>query len=307
MNFVAGDWGTTRLRVFLCDEQGAVLKSASGPGASQSQGRFAETLDSAIASWGERLPTVLCGMVGSNFGWAQAGYVACPARPEQVAAACVPLREGTVHIIPGLSCRSRLDAPDVLRGEETQILGALSLDPALARGTHLLCLPGTHTKWAVLENGAVREFLTAVAGEVFALVRDHSVLVKDANSTAPLVHDLATFERAIGHVRASHPSTLLHQIFECRSGRLTGEMAPELAASYLSGLLIGSDVAGALALLPGLDAQPVRLIGTPELTRFYAAALASHGRESVAVDGDAAAVAGLARVHRLLTERKGAA
>jgi 2-dehydro-3-deoxygalactonokinase len=312
MSFVAGDWGTTRLRAFLCDERGTVLRSATGPGASQSRGRFPETLHAALAellgsgaqaSASERIPVVLCGMVGSSFGWAQAPYVACPARPEQVAAACVPMRHGTVHIVPGLSCRSRLDAPDVLRGEETQILGAMALDPALARGRHLFCLPGTHTKWAVLDDGAVREFLTAVSGELFAVVRDNTVLVKDSNVQP--VHDAQTFERALAHVRESHPGTLIHQIFECRSRRLHGELAPEAAASYLSGLLIGSDVAGALALLTGLESQPVRLIGAPDLTRLYADALASHQRQCVAMDGDAAVVAGLARLHRLLSDREG--
>jgi 2-dehydro-3-deoxygalactonokinase len=313
MSFVAGDWGTTRLRAFLCDERGTVLKSVAGPGANQARGRFPETLDAALvellgpgpgarATAGERIPVVLCGMVGSSFGWVQAPYVACPARPEQVAAACVAIREGAVRIVPGLSCRNRLDAPDVLRGEETQILGAMALDPALARGRHLLCLPGTHTKWAVLDDGAVREFLTAVAGELFAVIRDHSVLAKDSN-VQPM-HDAKIFGRALAHVRESHPGTLIHQIFECRSRRLNGELAPEAAESYLSGLLIGSDVAGALALLTGLESQPVRLIGAPDLTRLYADALASHARQSVAMDGDAAVVAGLARVHRLLLERE---
>jgi 2-dehydro-3-deoxygalactonokinase len=317
MSFVAGDWGTTRLRVFLCDERGTVLKSAGGPGASQSRGRFPETLDAALAellgshervpvgehaALGQRAPVVLCGMVGSSFGWVQTPYVACPARPEQVAAACVPVRDGTVHIVPGLSCRSRLDAPDVLRGEETQILGAMSLDPGLARGRHLLCLPGTHTKWAVLDDGAVREFLTAVAGELFAVVRDHTVLVQDSNVHP--VHDAQTFERALAHVRESRPGTLIHQIFECRSRRLNGELSPETAASYLSGLLIGSDVAGALALLTGLESQPVTLIGAPDLTRLYADALASHQRKCVAMEGDTAVVAGLARLHRLLSDRE---
>jgi 2-dehydro-3-deoxygalactonokinase len=244
-------------------------------------------------------------MVGSSFGWAQAPYVTCPARPEQVAAACVALRDRAVHIVPGLSCRNRLDAPDVLRGEETQMLGAMALDPALARGRHLLCLPGTPTKWAVLDDGAVREFLTGVAGELFAVVRDHSVLVKD--SSVQPVHDAKTFERALAHVRESHPGTLIHQMFECRSRRLNGELAPEAAESYLSGLLIGSDVAGALALLTGLESQPVRIIGSPDLTRLYGDALAAHARKCVTMDGDAAAVTGLARLHRLLSAREATA
>jgi 2-keto-3-deoxy-galactonokinase len=92
-------------------------------------------------------------MVGSSIGWVEAPYLACPARPKDIAAACARVREGRIRIVPGLSCRNRFDAPDVMRGEETQILGALDLQPDLRQGRRLLCLPGTHTKWVLLEEG----------------------------------------------------------------------------------------------------------------------------------------------------------
>src|SRR5262249_41381474 len=145
------------------------------------------------------LPTILSGMVGSSFGWTQTGYVACPAQPDRIAAACVALREGRIHIVPGLSCRNRLQAPDVLRGEETQVLGALHLQPNLRAGQHLLCLPGTHTKWVVLDDGAITEFLTAPTGELFSVIQDHSVLVADrAGAVAGRMLDGgAGFERGL--------------------------------------------------------------------------------------------------------------
>jgi 2-dehydro-3-deoxygalactonokinase len=304
-SFVAGDWGTTRLRAFLCDPQGAVLEQANGPGARESAGHFANALDSVLAHWrrshGE-LPVVLCGMVGSSFGWVQAPYMACPARPEQIAAACVALRGGSVHIVPGLSCRNRLGAPDVLRGEETQILGALLLDPALGRGTHLLCLPGTHTKWVVLDDGSVREFQTTVTGELFDLVCEHSVLVRDAQS--PRADDQTAFGRGLEEFHRFPHVSPLHRIFECRSRRLNGELAPEAAASYLSGLLVAGDVSSAVDLFAPARSQPVRLIGAPELTRLYALALAAQGRETATLDGAATSTAGLTCIHRLLSSRE---
>ena len=121
--FIAGDWGTSHLRLFLCDAQGVPLESAFGPGAADVGGAFADTLDSLTSDWQQRarsLPTILCGMVGSSIGWTQTAYVPCPVRPAQIATACVALRDGRVHIVPGLSCRNRLEAPDVMRGEETQ-------------------------------------------------------------------------------------------------------------------------------------------------------------------------------------------
>ncbi len=301
---VAGDWGTTRLRAFLCDERGSVLEQTSGPGARESVGRFADALGSVLSRWhlslGE-LPVVLCGMVGSNFGWVQAPYLACPARPEEIAAACVALHGGAIHIVPGLSCRNRLDAPDVLRGEETQILGALQLDPVLTRGTQVLCLPGTHSKWVMLEDGAVREFLTAVTGELFAIVCQHSVLVRDAQSQA--ADDQTGFERGLAAFSRFPQVSPLHRIFESRSKRLSGELAPEAAASYLSGMLIASDVHSALEMFTP-SAQSIRLIGDPQLTSLYAKALAARGRESAAVDGVAASAAGLACVQGLLAARE---
>ncbi len=301
---VAGDWGTTRLRAFLCDAQGKVLEQTTAPGARESAGRFADALGSVLSRWhlspGE-LPVVLCGMVGSNFGWVQAPYIACPARPEQIAAACIALQGGSIHIVPGLSCRNRLDAPDVLRGEETQILGALQLDPALSRGTHLLCLPGTHTKWVMLDEGAVREFLTAVTGELFAIVCQHSVLVRDAQTQVS--DDPTGFERGLAEFSRFPQASALHRIFESRSKRLSGELAPEAAASYLSGMLIASDVHSALEMFTP-SAQSIRLIGDPQLTSLYAKALRARGRESEALDGVAASAAGLACVHRLLAARE---
>jgi 2-dehydro-3-deoxygalactonokinase len=301
--FIAADWGTSHLRLLLCDSGGNALDTRSGPGAAEVRGGFADVFDSLAAPWEKAhgpLPAVLCGMVGSSIGWIQAPYVACPAVPEQIVGACATLRAGRIHIVPGLSCRNRFNAPDFLRGEETQILGALRLAAPLRQGSRLLCLPGTHTKWVLLQDGQVREFLTAPTGELFALLRDHSVLVRPLGE-AGAAFDEGAFKDGVARVREFPEAQLLHRLFECRSRRLSGELAPHTAAAYMSGLLIASDVLGALRLLAdSITARSVVVVGSSELSGLYAAALAAHGYETSAVSGAQASLAGLAYVYQHL-------
>lgn len=301
--FIGGDWGTSHLRLFLCDRQFALLDQVDGPGANRVCGAFEKALDSLIRAWTDRhgeLPIVLSGMVGSSIGWVQTPYLPCPVRPDQIAGACIKLRNGRIHIVPGLSCRNRLGAPDFMRGEETQVLGALDLDPRLRHGRHLLCLPGTHTKWVVLQDGNVQEFLTAPTGEIFASLCSQTTLVPgDVNVRSEITEH--AFARGLARIRQSPETQLLHKVFECRSLRLSGELASEDAASYLSGMLIASDVIGALKLLaPSTERPDVHVIGSSQLIKLYTMALAALESAVRVLDGSAASVAGLARIHRLL-------
>lgn len=299
-SFIAGDWGTTHLRLFLCDGTGNQLESAAGPGALAVRGNFANTFDSLTAGWVQRwgrLPAILCGMVGSSIGWMQTRYVPCPVDPAQLASACVELPNGLVHIVPGLSCRNRLDAPDLMRGEETQVLGALELQSELRSGQHLLCLPGTHTKWVLVRDSAIIESLTSPTGELFAAICNHTVLAeKGEGRSEAFTRGLAEFAR---HPRAQ----LLHRIFECRSRWLSGDLPADARASYLSGLLIASDVNGAAEVFSDLSADPVHVIGSSKLTHAYAQALAAMNREAHCIDGEAAALAGLTHIHVLLRQK----
>jgi 2-dehydro-3-deoxygalactonokinase len=215
------------------------------------------------------------------------------------------LREGQIRIVPGLSCRNRFDAPDVMRGEETQILGSLELQPDLRQGRRLLCLPGTHTKWVLLENGVIYDFLTAPTGELFTLLRDRSVLVREPgpmdSGTSP------AFERALVEVERFSSAQVLHRLFECRSRTLAGNLGSDEAAAFLSGLLIASDITGALSMFaPSLESREVHLIGDPQLTGLYAKSLARQDYRVSTADGVLAAVAGLSNVRAQLTERLGA-
>ncbi len=302
--FIAGDWGTSNLTLALCDEDGKTLERRKGPGAADSRGRFAEVFDELAADWvtshGE-LPAVLCGMVGSAFGWREAPYLPSPADLYELADDIVTPRDG-ISIVRGMSCTNPLGAPDVMRGEETQLFGAQCVLDIMKGGKQLVCMPGTHTKWVSLNDTIVQEFLTAPTGELFAMLCEHSVLVRD--KTTPIEHHPRDFERGLAE-SAKHPDvSVLHRLFQSRSLRLDKQLSPEGAASWMSGLLIGTDVKGALSLFNEHDpAAPVYIIGSPQLTASYALALSLLGRAAVQIDGAQAALAGLGHVFRELERR----
>jgi len=301
--FIAGDWGTSRLRLYLCGADGTVLDRREGAGASvpDCAGRFA----AAVAEWDlayedrvhGKLPAVLGGMVGSTIGWKEVPYLECPARPEAIAGAALKFEAGgrAIAIAPGLKCTNPAGAPDVMRGEEVQILGALRLDPALAKGRHLLCMPGTHVKWVVMEDGAVMRFQTALSGELFELLARHSVLARDGGAVDA---ESDAFALGLKTARDNDKAGLLHLLFSTRSRVVTGVMAKSGAASHLSGLIVGADVGAALNLF---SASRVPLVCSPLLAALYAKALDFYKVEAPVIDGDAAALAGLVQIHTELS------
>ena len=296
--FIGGDWGTSRLRLFLCDGEGAVLARADGPGVAEAGARAADIFAELTAGWDQALPAILSGMVGSTIGWREAAYLPCPVAADAIAQGALRFEADgrTIAIVPGLSCRNAVGLFDVMRGEETQLLGALRLKPELANGRRLFCLPGTHAKWVLVEDGRVVRFQTALSGELFALLAAHSVLARGAGAVEG-AHP--AFAEGLAAARAHAQAGLLHLLFSTRSRQLAGEIPKEEAASYLSGLIVGEDVAAALRLFAGPGA--VTLIAAPDLAALYARALAAHGLESTAIGGDEAALAGLAFVHRALS------
>ena len=282
--FIAGDWGTTKLRLALCDGTG-ILDRREGPGIGQLDRPPEEVFLALSADWRVArgpLPAYFCGMVGSRMGWREVPYAPCPADPHSLSRGALSFSvEGiAVSLAPGLTCTNPQGAPDVMRGEETQILGALLTHPDLARGRHLLALPGTHTKWVELRDGAIHSFMTSPTGEIFALLRSQGTL-KTADTATPRGF-------AQGLARKGH---LLQALFETRTRQLIDGLSPEDAAGFLSGLLIGADVAGALDCYPGF--AQVHLIGEPALSTLYAEALTSHKVDSSALDGGDCAFTGL--------------
>lgn len=300
--FIAVDWGTSHLRLALCDADGGVLAEASGPGAAACSGRFAEVFAQAIAPWSAHgpLPALLCGMVGSRQGWAEAPYLRCPASSEHIAQSSIALGSHGVRIMPGLTCTNRLGAADFLRGEETQVLGALALDERLRQGRHQVVLPGTHSKWLQLADAQVQHFQTLVSGEIYAALCGHSVLVTPSAQAAGEASLDAAFLLGVERARTAPSDSLLALLFECRARRLSGELADGEASGFLSGLLIGQEIRHGLAHFVASPPTRVCLVGAPALTRRYACALRVFGVDTDCLDGSQAAVAGLAAVYRQL-------
>jgi 2-dehydro-3-deoxygalactonokinase len=277
------DWGTTTLRAYRLAADGTILTRRETPRGilSIEPGGFPDALRAAVGDWvaAGAAPVVICGMAGSRQGWHEAPYLPCPADLADLAksAVTVPFPDARVRIIPGLSCRDRHGTPEVMRGEETQILGA-----ALGTDAATVCLPGSHSKWASLSGGAVTGFATHLSGEVYAALSQHTILARMIDMHAP--HHAGGFRRGVQ--RAKEGGGLLHHLFGVRAASLFDEIAEDEAASFLSGLLIGHEVASALE--DGV-APPVILIGAERLTSRYAAALDAFGIPHRTAAPDAAA------------------
>lgn len=293
---VVGDWGSTRLRLFLV-ENGEIAARLDGPGVTQLGEPAERVLARMLSVWlakGAIAAVTMCGMVGSPAGLAVAPYTPCPVDAEGWHRARTRLRVLglEVEILPGLSLRTADGVPEVMRGEETQVYGAMALDPALRRGSHLFALPGTHGKWVSTHDGVITGFRTAPTGEVYAAMTRHTSL------TGPETPGQGSFDEGFARGLSRSSEALPGALFEARAARLLDSLSKEWAKGYLSGLLIGAEVAQF-----GSAVQGVTLIGDPSLTALYAGALAHHGGSSQVVDGEAAVVAGLIHAITLAESR----
>jgi 2-dehydro-3-deoxygalactonokinase len=282
---IAVDWGTTSLRGALLDEAGKVLAEKSAPLGilNVPGGDFAGTF---AAQFSELMhePGSLClisGMAGSRQGWQEAPYAPCPAGLDELTRRLHWIELGRIALVPGLSVEQG-GVPDVMRGEEVQIFGALRLT-GITDG--LFVLPGTHNKWVTVQAGRVTGFRTYMTGEIYGLLTQHSILSRTTQADAPL--DEAAFLDGVR--RAGEGEGLLHNAFGARALALFERLAPAPSASYLSGLLIGEELR---TQSPGSE---VVLIGAPALTARYALALKQTGVATRAL-GAEATWAGIAAV-----------
>ncbi len=270
---LAVDWGTTALRGALLAADGAVLATHAAPRGllSVPPGGWAAAFDAGFGAWRQAhpgLPALLSGMVGSRQGWLEAPYCRCPAGVDDLAAQLAWLEPGRLAIVPGLTTEAD-GMPDVLRGEEVQAIGALQAlgDPG---GDHLLVLPGTHSKWLQVQGGRITGFATHMTGEVYALLRQQSILAR------MLPADDAGFDADAfdaGVAAAASPGGLLHHLFSVRTLALFDRADAVALASRLSGLLIGEELR-AQALPAGL---PVTVVASPALAQRYQRALQARG------------------------------
>jgi len=267
------------------DAHGGVAAERSSPlGITRVEGgRYADALRSLLGDWHtDPAPRVACGMIGSRQGWREAPYVACPASLDTLAAGLARVDAGALAIVPGLVTRDRRGLPDVMRGEETQLLGAVGADEAV-----LAVLPGTHSKWAHVAGGTVVDFATWMTGELYAVLLDHSILGRMAErGTAPAADAFAR-----GVARGLEDGSLAHDVFAARTLPLSGELAGADVADWLSGLLIGREIRDALAWARanGAGADRVRIIGSDALAARYATALRQAGSDAERGASDAAA------------------
>jgi 2-dehydro-3-deoxygalactonokinase len=283
--FIAADWGTTNRRAYRLDSAGrCVDEFEDGKGISSvPAGSFPAAVSEIRDRLGD-LPLLLAGMIGSNRGWVEAPYVPCPAGIDELAKALVWPSEREA-IVPGVSYVGQGRA-DVMRGEEVQLLGGVAAGLVDPEG--FVCHPGTHNKWALLRGGIIHILGTVMTGELFSLLKEHSILA-DLLQGPVEVND--AFKRGVHH--AMEREMLPADLFGVRAGVLLGQAAKEDAPSYVSGLLIGTDVRIGLTWPAGAR---IGVMGRPELTRLYAAAIAETQREAIEMDGEQCFLAGIKKI-----------
>jgi 2-dehydro-3-deoxygalactonokinase len=275
------DWGTSNFRAFLLDAQGNVRdrRKASCGVLHVPDGHFADTLRAEIGDWlaqGEDR-VLACGAIGSREGWREMPYLPCPIGVAELArgTVVVPFPGAQVRLVPGVGFVDAQGVPDTMRSEETQIAG---IRGELGAGG-LVCLPGTHSKWARLRDGRIISYSSHMTGEVFGALREHTIFARTMRE-GPV--DWTAFERGV--IRSGDPGGWLHHVFGVRALSVTGGVAATAAPWYLSGLLIGHEIRTALP--PG---ELVHLVGEPALTPLYARAITAMGGEARVEDPDAAA------------------
>jgi len=271
-SLIAIDWGTTSARAYALDHGGAIVAERSAPLGVQriTDGRFADALTSLCTGIGsESLPMIACGMIGSRQGWVEAPYRHCPADFSAIAMSLTRVQGTRLAIVPGLMCRDVDGVPDVMRGEETQVLGILSEQRA---ERSVIVLPGTHSKWAIAGASGIERFSTFMTGELYAILRQQSILGRLAAEGS----DNAALDQGVRRsLRRS--AALSHDLFSARTLVLAGELAAQGVSDYLSGLLLGAEIASALRWLErsGVNdkLEPI-VVGEASLVARYRRALA---------------------------------
>ena len=289
--YAAADWGTSRLRVWLIDENGAPIGERRSDQGMQKVARedYEGVLEHHLQELKapDDLAVIVCGMAGARQGWQEADYLTVPTALNDIARRAVIVKntQRDVRILPGLAQQDP-SRPDVMRGEETQLLGALgNEEPSM-----LACLPGTHSKWALIESGEVRGFSSYMTGEMFALLTQQSILRHAVGDNPDFDPRGVDFSTAVREAFES-PQDVLGKLFSLRASGLLFDSSPDSCCGRLSGLLIGAEISTALMQF-GKD-QAVRLIASGKMADLYQTAFSATGVEFTAVDADEAVLKGL--------------
>jgi 2-dehydro-3-deoxygalactonokinase len=289
--FVAVDWGTSSFRGWLMAADGTVLAQSRG-----SEGMlhcassgFAPVLRDHLGKLdaSEHLPVLICGMAGAKQGWVEAPYLNVPTKLDALHEGAIRVdTAGDIRILPGVA-QARAEQPDVMRGEETQLLGITEAD-----FTGLVCIPGTHSKWVQIENGVIVAFTTYMTGELFATIAQHSILMHAIETAVPLTQDSAPFRDGLATAR-DMPGGLTASLFRLRAAQLLGFEQRSDGAARLSGLLIGSEITDAVRRFGG--ARQLRLMAAGSLGALYHAALTAWSFDITMIDAEQASRRGLAK------------
>lgn len=295
-NFVGINWGSTNFRAYLIGADGALVEEFSKPaGVAKLDRAGMDALMQDLAQhWPAHGAVYAAGMIGSNVGWQDVPYVVAPASLGDIGSAAVASRIGGVplRLVPGMTCRRAFDdGPDILRGEEVELFGFSALHP---NWDGFVALPGTHTKWTRFAGGEVLDFFTSMSGEMFDRLTSAGLLASIVEGEAVLGESFHEGVR-LGSDRQLGLGTLL---FGARARVIRGGLQRSEAASFIRGLLIGSEIADALAIHPGLAGATIPLIGNGPLCRLYAGALERMGMQSWFVDSRLACLAGFSALHQ---------
>lgn len=303
--YIAIDWGTSRLKAYLCcvlpNDSVEIIAEVEAAGVQKNHQNFADTFRDVTAPWRAShglLPVFIGGQIGSSIGWKQSPYVSCPVAPADIAGAQVEFEcEGqTINMIPGVSCQHANGHFDVMRSEEIQVLGWLQASASHRNGTYLICLPGTHTKWILVKDGIILMFKTAMTGELFDLLSHSSILIQSPSKEfAPEAFDLGS-----KFTLASASGSLIHGLFSVRTKQLFKELSPIEANSYLSGLLIGSDVRAAMHANEWdiNDVDEVIIIGESHISNLFERVILTQTKAVRGFHGKQAAVLGFAAIRQ---------
>lgn len=297
---VVGRWTMQTLNLELLDDQGHVLHSKCGPGLGQLSGSVQDALSSALADWEQRfgrLPIVLAGLPVSFLQGAECCL--CPVELKSLPAQIKRFSIGgrSVFVVPGLKCISRTGNTDFLWGEETQLFGALALHPDLGRGSKTICIPGALTRWIVMRQGCVLHFVTSISGELYRLISNNDFLSSGARPGE--VHP-EIFLKGLKRTQDQETVDLMYLLFQGRSHCLEREMAPADVPSFLLGLVIGRDVAGADDLLKFDRRSSLVLIADGTEQYLYKKAFEAQGFSVSVIDGSRAIDTGLALIAKTL-------
>lgn len=292
VSWVGVDWGTTHVRAFAMNADDKLINQVSSKQgmASLKPGEYESALLALLKPWlleQRCLPVYACGMVGAKQGWQEAPYRSVPTSPisvENLSSIATVDKRISVFLLPGLS---QANPADVMRGEETQLAGLLQASPSFSGS---VCLPGTHSKWVVLEHGVVRSFKTYLTGELFGILSQYSVL-KHSVQTQDLAQELDTTACVTAASSViEHGTSLSSSLFGVRAKGLLNDVPASDSRATLSGLLIGEELADSKILWADVT---VTLIGDSRLTQLYAACLQAHGSQTHVVDATEATLAGL--------------